>query len=173
MAASENYIQNIIRLQPQLYAYILTLVNDVGAADDVLQETNLVLWRKFDEYNTDASFEGWAFRIARFQCLNYWKIRARDRLVFDEAELAKIAERAEQRLTEIGDQLHALRHCLSQLTPRQRELLEGRYGPDGSVKQLATDLGRTEGAISQALYRIRSALLDCIHASLSQTERAC
>jgi len=33
----------------------------------VLQETNLVLWRKADEFNEEMSFVTWACAIAKFQ----------------------------------------------------------------------------------------------------------
>jgi RNA polymerase sigma-70 factor (ECF subfamily) len=56
---------------------------------------------------------------------------------------------------------------LGKLPARQRELLEARYATGGSLKQLAGQLGRPEGSVSQTLYRIRLGLLDCIRAQLS------
>src|SRR6185369_11213719 len=98
MAPSETYIQNVIGLQSQLYAYILTLLADTEAADDVLQETNLVLCRKAHEFTEGTKFEAWAFRIARIQCLAFWKIHSRNWLVFDNEAINQIAARAESRL---------------------------------------------------------------------------
>jgi RNA polymerase sigma-70 factor (ECF subfamily) len=172
MPASEVYSQNVVRLQTQLFAYILTLLVDRTAADDVLQETNLVLWRKADEFHEGADFKSWAFSIARFQCLAYWKTKSHDRLVLDERVLEAVADRSEHRLADISDRVQALRQCLEELTDRQRTLLEGRYGPDGSVKRLAAHLGRPEASISQALWRIRNMLTACISARLTQAQGA-
>src|SRR5689334_22833415 len=105
--SSETYIQRVIGAQPQLYAYILTLLADTEAADDVLQEANLVLCRKADEFSEGTNFDAWAFRIARMQCLAYWKVRSRDRLVVDEAAINQIASRAEQRLAEVDERQRA------------------------------------------------------------------
>jgi RNA polymerase sigma-70 factor (ECF subfamily) len=168
MTASETYIQQLIALQTRLYAYILTLLADRTAADDVLQETNLVLYRKAGEFAEGADFEPWAFSIARTQCLAFWKLRGRDRLVLGDDAIDRIACRAEAGLEEIDSQRTALRQCLGSLPARQRELVEARYAIGGSVNQLAHRLGRPESSVSQALYRIRCALLNCVQRRLSQ-----
>jgi RNA polymerase sigma-70 factor, ECF subfamily len=167
VTSSETYIQRVISAQSQLYAYVLTLLADTEAADDVLQETNLVLCRKATEFAEGTNFDAWAFRIARVQCLAYWKVRSRDRIVIDEAAINQIASRAEQRLAEADDRQRVLRKCLAELPAHQRELLEKRYAAGGSVKQLAERLGRPEPSLSQSLYRIRMALLNCVRTKLA------
>jgi RNA polymerase sigma-70 factor (ECF subfamily) len=134
----------------------------------VLQEINLVLCRKAEDFCEDTNFNAWAFQIARNQCLAYWKIRARDRLVFDDEAISKIASRAESKLAEMNEKSRALRTCLGELPRRQRELLEGRYATGGSVKNLAKFLGRSEPSVSQTLYRIRTALVECVRARLAR-----
>jgi RNA polymerase sigma-70 factor (ECF subfamily) len=133
-----------------------------------LQETNLVLCRKAEEFTEGTNFDAWAFRIARTQCMSFWKIRARDRLVLDEEAVSQIAYRAEARLADMSDRLRALKTCLTELSPRQRELLDGRYSAGGSVKQLAIGLGRPESSVSQTLYRIRTALLECVRSRMAR-----
>jgi RNA polymerase sigma-70 factor (ECF subfamily) len=165
--SSETYIQRVISAQSQLYAYILTLLANTEAADDVLQETNLVLCRKAKEFAEGTNFDAWAFRIARVQCMAYWKVRSRDRLVVDEEVIHQIANRVEQRLSEVDDRHRALRKCLAELPIKQRELLENRYSAGGSLKQLAQQLGRPEPSLSQSLYRIRTALLNCVRSKLA------
>jgi len=170
MQSIETYFQRVIGLQRQLYAYILTLLADTEAADDVLQETNLVLCRKMAEFAEGASFEAWAFRIARIQCLAYWKFRSRDRLILDEVVLSAVSSRAEARVGELDARMRALRKCLADMPSAQRELLEGRYEAGGSVKKLAAQLGRAEPWLSRKLYRLRVSLLDCIRARLTPQE---
>ena len=166
MSSSEYYTQ-LIALQAQLYAYVLTLLADTSAADDVLQETNLVLCRKADEFAPGTNFEAWAFGVARMQCMAYWKTRSRDKLVLSDEAVHRIAGRAEVQLTEADDRRIALRDCMEKLTPKQRDLVECRYAEGGSIRQMALDLGRSEASLSQTLYRIRITLLDCVRARLS------
>jgi RNA polymerase sigma-70 factor (ECF subfamily) len=170
MSPEETYFQHVINSQTQLYAYILTLLADTAAADDVLQETNLVLCRKMKEFEANTNFEAWAFRIARFQCMAYWKTRSRDRMVLDEAAMAHVAGRAEAHMSGLNDRLTALRDCLGELTDHQRELLENRYAVGGSIKKLSDQLNRPAASLSQTLYRIRSLLLDCVRNKLREQE---
>lgn len=169
MEPSEDYIQNMIAMQTRLYAYLLTLLADSGAADDVLQETNLVLCRKAREFEEGTNFEAWAFQIARLQCMAYWRIRRRDRLVFDNDTLNTIASQIELRLSSIDDRTSALRNCLKELPLKQRSLIEKRYSDENiAVKDIADRMGKTEGSISQSLHRARSRLLRCIQFKMTQ-----
>lgn len=172
MNAPEEYVAKIIGMQTQLYAYILALLSNGDAADDVLQETNLVLCRKADHFEKGTSFEAWAFCIARTQCFAYWKTRSRDRLELDDAVIAQLASRAEELLASSDDRVVALRECLGAMPAQHRELLESRYELGGSVKRLARRLGRAEGTISQSLYRIRLALFDCVRSRLAKLDAA-
>jgi RNA polymerase sigma-70 factor (ECF subfamily) len=169
MAVSETYIQRLVGLQTQLYAYILTLLADRAAAEDVLQETNLVLYCKSDEFTEGTNFDAWAFRTARNQCLSYWSIRRRDRLVLDEALLYSSASAVESGHLNVDLLKDALNECLAKLPAHQRELVESRYAAGSSIGRLAAACGRTESAVSQSLYRIRTALSRCIRGQLSQT----
>ena len=51
---TEHFIQSLTESQNRLYGYIYSLVGDHHAAADVLQECNLVLWRKFGEFREGA-----------------------------------------------------------------------------------------------------------------------
>jgi len=167
MAVSESYVQRLVALQTRLYAYILTLLADIAAADDVLQETNLVLYCKAGEYVEGTDFDAWAFRVARNQCLAYWTLRGRDRLVFDDKTLYGCASPADVCHLELDIRRQALNECLEKLPAHQRKLIESRYAVGGSVSGMAKTSGRTESSISQALYRIRTTLSRCIEGHLA------
>jgi RNA polymerase sigma-70 factor (ECF subfamily) len=163
----DDFIRELTAAQPSLWAYVFSLLPDHAAAQDVLQETNLTLWRKADDFRPGTSFLAWACQAGYFHVLSYRRRVRRDRLVFDDQVLAYLAERQEKRLAEEGDRLTALRGCLEKLPESFRGLLEKRYAPGGSVKELAEADGRTVAALSQVLYRIRDKLLDCIQTTLA------
>ena len=77
-----------------------------------------------------------------------------------------LAERQDDRIDELPSRHIALRRCLEKLPKPQRDLVKARYAPGGSVKHIASKLGRSVGSISQTLYRARSALLECIENSM-------
>ena len=158
----DAFITELTAAQPSLWAYVFSLLPDHVAAQDVLQETNLTLWRKASDFQPGTSFVAWACQVAYFHVLSHRRRVRRDRLVFDEEVLAYLAERQAERAETLADRLVALRGCLEKLPQPSRRLLEERYAPGGSVKDLAEADGRSVAALSQVLYRIREKLLSCI-----------
>lgn len=164
----EEFIRQLTAAQSPLWAYIFSLLPDHAGAQDVLQQTNLTLWRKADDFQPGSSFFAWASKAAYFHVLTYRRGMRRDRLVFNDEVFAYLAERQAERLAEApSDQVTALRVCLDKLPPHSRQILECRYAPGASVKHLAEADGRSVAALSQVLYRIRETLLTCIERSLA------
>jgi RNA polymerase sigma-70 factor (ECF subfamily) len=142
-----------------------------GAPDvaDVLQETNRVLWRKAATYDPGRPFLPWALAVARFEVLAHRKRQSRERLVFDDALLALVAEEYEQQSAGEGA-LQQLERCLQKLQPAQRTLLELRYVDGESVNDIALRQGRAANAVSALLYRIRGLLAQCMERTLAKEE---
>lgn len=135
--------------------------------DDLLQEINVVLWEKCDEFQSGSDFWAWASQIARFKVLNQVRKYGRERLVFDDAVLQQLAAMAEQKLQDLDRRRDALDHCLKQLPPAQRQLIDLRYASGQTVELIAASIGRPAGSIRQTLYRIRAALEACVQTQLT------
>ncbi|MDG1896364.1 MAG: sigma-70 family RNA polymerase sigma factor [Fuerstiella sp.] len=163
---SDQYFLAITAIQNRLNAYILSLLADPVAAQDVLQETNLVLIRKADDFQSDASFESWAYNTARFQVLAHLRDRKRDRLVLHEAFAEKLAPLAEVMAEDTERRVQLLGGCVERLSDDHKTLLHKRYGKETSIAALAEDLGKTASAMKQMLYRIRNLLAACVEERL-------
>jgi RNA polymerase sigma-70 factor, ECF subfamily len=166
---SLEFSQLLTQSQRRLYAFILTLIPNRAEAEDILQETNLVLCRKAGEYDPDKHFLAWAFKIARFQTLAHLKARSRSPLVFQEDLMEKLSEDAES-IEGFSSLQRALAQCLEKLTKRNRELVRIRYENGLSLEESAKKLGKPKGTISMALYRIRMALWRCVERTLNEME---
>jgi RNA polymerase sigma-70 factor (ECF subfamily) len=157
----------ITRHQRQVFSYIFTLVPDRNDAEDLLQETSLVICEKFDEFREGTDFVAWACQIA------YWKIResrlkyARSKVTFNDEVLQAVARTAEGMTKELDQRHEALAKCLEKLHPRDRELVMARYEPGGNVPDAAKRSGRSLDAAYKALNRTRKLLQDCITSRLS------
>ncbi len=169
---TEEFIELLTGAQSAVFGYIMSLVHDSVRAQDVLQETNITLWRKAENFEFGTNFTAWACRTAYFHVLNHRRKASREQLVFDDDVLDYLAERQEERLEESDHRITALRGCLEKLSEKQRALIERRYRPGASVQAIAADDGKTEGAISQSLYRIRAALQECVEKKLARGEFA-
>ncbi len=162
-----NPVQQLILCQDRLYAFILALVGDPVEADDVLQETNLAATERLTEAAKIADFTAWLFGVARHQVQDFRRRQARERLRFNDELLNLLADELPAVTTDLSTRQLALRGCLADLPSEQRELILRRYGPDASVGQLAAEMKRTVGVVSQTLYRIRTALWQCIQGKLA------
>jgi RNA polymerase sigma-70 factor (ECF subfamily) len=160
----EQLVQWLTRSQGWLYGHILTLLPDGEAAKDVLQQVNLVLWRKRAEFDPALSFLGWAARIAHFQVLAHFRDRGRERLLLGDDILESLTSDsiAEAPQCDYRSDVAALRSCLEKLGERDRALILERYRPGISVQAMATQLGKSVNAVSRSLYRIRGLLSTCI-----------
>jgi RNA polymerase sigma-70 factor (ECF subfamily) len=69
-------------------------------------------------------------------------------------------------------QLDAVDVCIKKLPRERRELALAAYAPGSSMKDLAAQLGRTEGSLYQLLARIRQELLRCVEHTLAQEAHA-
>jgi RNA polymerase sigma-70 factor (ECF subfamily) len=126
------------------------------------------LFRKASEFTEGTDFDAWAFRTARNQCLAYWTLRGRDRLVLQDHVLFESAAIAPVNQSQFDNRREALGECLERLPVRQRELVHARYAPGASVSAIAQSRGQSESAVSQSLYRIRAILSRCIQQRLSE-----
>ena len=158
----DEFVLLITGMQARLYAYVLSLLGDPHQAADVLQETNLVLWRKAGEYVQGTNFAAWAYRVAHFQVLAFRQKVGRDRLIFDDLLLSELAVRAASRGEAFDARLNALYGCIKKLSERQRGLLQRHYADGQSIRDMAMACRETVGAIAQSLFRARLALLKCI-----------
>lgn len=152
--------------QRVLHAFILKLVPTIADADDILQETNLVLWAKQAEFAKGTDFLAWAFRIARFQVMAYRKRQSLNRLVFSDELIDRLAERSQTLQDVSSDKREVLADCLKKLGDVQRQLLSDRYGNQLSGQEIAKKTGRNVDAIFQSLHRARESLLRCIEKGL-------
>ncbi|MCE9568019.1 MAG: sigma-70 family RNA polymerase sigma factor [Planctomycetes bacterium] len=168
MGVSTEFVTQITRSQRQLHSFILSMVWNPAEADDVLQETNLVLWEKVSEFDAGRPFLPWAMQFAQFQALAWLKRRRRQRLVFDDDLARLLADDAIQEELTFEDRREALATCLQKLPAEQRDLIARRYEPEGSVNAIATAGGTSPKAVSDRLRRIRHTLLQCIQRTLRE-----
>lgn len=167
----DSYVQHLTGCQNQLYGYIYSLLRNAEAAWDVLQETNMVLWRKAAQYDAERPFLPWALGVAFNQVRAARTRLGREKMLFqDETTLEAIsadwhAGAGNQRPSDLEI---AMDGCLERLPPRHREVVERHYSGGESLGAIAETLSRTANAVGVMLHRIRLALAQCIDKALDR-----
>ncbi len=166
----DEFVLLVIGAQNRLFAYIYSLLLDRERARDVLQQTNLVLLEKEHQFTPGTNFVAWASKVAFYEVLAERRSRQRDKLLFSDDLLALIANSADHETARHDRRASALADCLEKLPAEQQALVRQRYSPGGSVADLAAKLNKTPNAISAALHRVRSALVECVERRMNRAE---
>ncbi len=153
--------------QTRLYGYIHSLVPDLNHADDLYQQTALILWSKFDGFDRTRSFFAWACGVARLEAANFVRGLTRQRLFFGSDLNLLLVEAHEELADELADRREALGRCVEKLDPADRELLTECYTDPGGVHAAAARRGRSPHSVYNSLRRIRQALFRCVTRALA------
>lgn len=159
--------------QRQLFLYISAILPSPADAEEALQETNIVIWKKFDQFQPDApgsDFLAWAYRIAYYQALDHRRRMARSAAAFSPQVMDKLHATAQHEAPVIDTRRRLLDACLSKLPEADRQLIEECYAPDASVADIATESQRTATSVYRSLRRIRRALSDCVTRQIKAQE---
>ena len=160
---SAEFIQLLTTHQSRLYAYALSLLGNRESAQEVMQETNIVMWRKADRFEIGTNFAAWMMKIAYYQVLEYRrKINRQALFVVDEDFLSALAEEVSESTARMEEQQMALQACLARLPERQRDMVRRRYSDGASIKAVAEQIGIAASAVKQTLFRARGKLIDCV-----------
>ncbi len=152
--------------QPVVGDYINALVRDHSAAQDVLQETALVVFRKFAEYDENRPFVAWALGVARYQVLGLRRDLMRSPVVFDEEVLRALTDTWAEMAPLESEHAGLLRPCLARLPARSQHLVRLRYFEDLNAPEIARRLDMAAAAVRVALQRIREQLRACLEHQL-------
>jgi RNA polymerase sigma-70 factor (ECF subfamily) len=167
-----EFAERLREAQSRLFGYIHSLVRDLDDADDLFQQTTLILWNKFDDFDPARSFLSWACGVARLEVCNFLRSRGRQRLYFSD-DLNLLLAEAQDEMThdESEERRIALSGCVEKLRQRDRQLLDECYGLEGGVSEVAGRHGRSPQSVHNSLRRIRRSLFECIRRTLDTRSR--
>jgi RNA polymerase sigma-70 factor, ECF subfamily len=161
----DEFIRLFQRYQRGVYRYILSLVLDVTAADEISQNTHLLLWEEFGRFDLNTDFGAWARTIAYYEILKYRKASKRERLQFDSELLEVLADRVTVRYDELVARQGHLIDCLAKLSEFKRQVIQLYYRLGMTTKTVAERLGKSVAVVEKTLVRTRHTLQDCIEAA--------
>lgn len=154
LPAAELSIEQIYTIYyTPVLAYLVRLVNDYAAAEDLCQETFVKVLRTWNAGLPILNVSAWLYRIATNTAYDY--LRRRRRVCFtplqESLPTASGPVSMEARLNE----QEPVRTALAQLPTQYRHLLLLRDGAGHSTEEIADALGCSPNAIRLRLFRAR------------------
>ncbi|MEN6448955.1 MAG: sigma-70 family RNA polymerase sigma factor [Thermoguttaceae bacterium] len=165
----ERFVELLTQHRAALFGYIYALVRRLEDAEDLYQDTALVMWSKFREYEPGTNFVAWACTIARFRAANFLK-RERRRRCFSLAIQEELAALQATMAEDTSLQHDALIDCMKGLGRGDRQLIDLCYGAAKTFREAAEQLGRSPQSVYDSLSRIRRALLRCVDRTIARQQ---
>jgi RNA polymerase sigma-70 factor, ECF subfamily len=164
-AAQQQFLSLFLRSEREVFRYVAALVPNLSDAEDIVQQTAVALWEKFDAYDPNQPFTPWACRFALNKTRQWVERRQRWQALLEGGLAEELARRREEMQPELDNRLKYLEGCLGKLPDGQRSLVEGYYYRRNDIEELAEHSGRTVTATYKMLQRVRHALQNCIESA--------
>lgn len=140
----QEYWQKIFRL-------CMGYVNDYALAQDLAQETFIIVWQQLPNFRNEANISTWVFRIASNNCLRQIEKQKR----FQKVEMPK--QLMEENTESIEPKIQFLYKCISELNEIDRIIISLEL-ENLKQSEIATIVGLSEANIRVKIHRIKEKL---------------
>ncbi len=156
MKADIFFESRYLELYEPLFRYLYRFVKDAGAAEDLLQEVFLLAWNEREALLSHPNPDGWFYMAARNKAMNYLRLECRkDRFDLDDDGKEPSAQPATSSAEdEVLKQFFCFEELKGVLSEDELLLLRRRFGEDLALKELALDMGVSEGTLKMRFSRI-------------------
>lgn len=169
MNSRDQFLSLFLTHESDIRAFIGSIILDRHVRQDIFQDVAMVLWEKFDKYDSAKPFGPWARAIAAHKILQHRHKNSRFPIAFPADAIPAILAAYERKEARPVSEHVALDECVESLPERSRELLQLRYERDLRAEEIAMMTGKSVDAVHQTLCRIRARLADCVKRRLTPT----
>ena len=149
----------------RVYRFVLRLVGNPSAAEDLISEVFLDVWRQADRFEGRSAVSTWMLAIARFKALSALRKKPDQELDDETAEtIEDTSDNPEVALAK-KDKGKVLRQCLSKLSPEHREIIDLVYYHEKSIEEVAEIVKIPENTVKTRMFYARKKLAELLKAA--------
>lgn len=148
---------------PRLKSFLLRIGSDMSAAEEICQESMIMVWRRAETFNPDsAGASTWIFTIARNKRID--KLRKDNRPLPDlnDPSFFQIPVDKSDDILQRVEEEKKIKNALKNLPPEQAKLILSAYYEEKSHRKIADEtnlpLGTVKSRIRLAINRLRTQL---------------
>jgi len=145
------------RYGQRLYAYAMRLTENPALAEDILQESMLIVWRKAATYRGEGSVLAWMLSIVRHKCMQLFRQKPAESIESNDLDFADEDPSPEKAISQ-QDQRKIVRDAMQRLSPEHREVLELMFYQGLNQKEIAQVCGCPLGTVKSRLSYARQQL---------------
>jgi len=161
------FVERFVPCQSRLYRFIATLVPNRADAEELFQKTNLTAWQVRHKFDRDCELFPWLCGIARNHVRHHYRSQSTSPVRLQPDVVEQLAQLQMDEDAALQERESALADCLGKLPEHHRDLVEGYYGSDQTIKAFAEDRSQKPDAVYKALQRARAWLYQCINRTIA------
>jgi len=148
----------------RVFRFVLRLVRNEAAAEDLISEVFLDVWRQAGKFEGRAAVSTWLLAIARFKALTVLRRKPEQELDEDAAETIEDTADTPDVALEKKDKSALIRECLAGLSAEHREIIDLVYYHEKSVEEVAEIVGIPENTVKTRMFYARKKLAELLTA---------
>ena len=156
------------RYRDSIYFMMIKMVKNPDDADDLTIEAFGKAFSRLDQYSPSFAFSTWLFKIASNNCIDFIRKKRIQLTSMDSGIINSDGEKItidaksvmpnpEETIMQ-GQRVMHMRHLVSKLKPKYRELVEKRYFEELSYEEIAEQMNLPLGTVKAQLFRARDFL---------------
>ena len=148
----------------RVFRFVLRLVRDEAAAEDLISEVFLDVWRQAGRFEGRAQVSTWLLAIARFKALSALRRKPEQELDEDAAEAIEDTSDTPDVTLQKKETGVVIRECLTSLSAEHREIIDLVYYHEKSVEEVAEIVGIPEATVKTRMFYARKKLAELLKA---------
>lgn len=161
-APPKTFNELFLEHQRSVFAYIITLIPDRNDAEDVFQQTCLMLLKEQAQFDCRRNFFPWACGFALNEVRRFRRAHHRERLPLSDAVIDFLASVHAKSASQVTAQMDLLGGCLDRLPSEKRNLLMQCYARTGGLESIASQFKIEVSTLRKRLERIRRIVFECM-----------
>jgi RNA polymerase sigma-70 factor, ECF subfamily len=149
----------------RVYRFVLRLVRNEAAAEDLISEVFLDVWRQANRFEGRSAVSTWLLSIARFKALSSLRRRSEEGLDEEHAEAIEDESDDPEVTAQKRDKANIMRQCLTALSPEHREVIDLVYYHEKSVEEVAGIIGIPEATVKTRMFYARKRMAELLKAA--------
>ena len=139
----------------RVYRFVLRILNDEAAAEDMVSEVFFDVWRQAERFERRSQVSTWLLAIARNKALSVLRRRSTEELDEEVAEFIEDPSDNPEVSMQKKQQSSVLRDCLTQLSPAHREIVDLVYYHEKTVEEVAEIVGVPTSTVKTRMFYAR------------------
>lgn len=162
----------------KIYRFIFFKVSNIQEAEDITSEVFLKAWQYLvdrDKNETIENLNAFLYTVARNSIIDFYRKKSKEaanEAEFNHDVVGQVADESqdiEEKII-IGSEMQTIQDAIKDLKEEYRELITLRYLNELSIKEIASILDKSRGAVRVSLFRATKTLKSILEGQGKETE---